>query len=189
MLADWLYYVFGTILLLANLAAWSGNLCRLPGNWIIAANSTLFLSFFPEKENGLGLSWFTVCMLFMLAALGDSIGYAMKRHHFMPAKSQRPVGGILAGAGIGSLFGGMVGLVIPVVGTLIAILGSVGGAAGGAYLGTLITDLRHPPQAGSTADSQKDHFLGLTPDQLKLVPRLLIGGLMVVMGMFATFAG
>ena len=185
MSSDWLYYVFGLILMVANATAWMGTFYGLPGNWIIVANSTLFVLFFPDKPNGLGFGWFTVALLAMLAILGESVAHAVERQRDNPESSGRSLRGILTGAGAGSLAGGLMGLLIPVIGPLVSILGSMGGAAGGAYLGTLWSEQtreQKQPVLQSRVVEQ------LRP-QIRTIPLLIAGAMMWLFATFGSFSG
>lgn len=186
-MSDWLYYLFAILLCVANLVAWLGVWYRLPGQWVMVANCTLYMAFFPSKLNGLGYGWFTIGLLILLATLGDSISYAMKRHHLTTNQNpQRPLKGIITGAGLGSLGGALLGFTVPIIGYLIALLGAIGGAAGGAYLGAMITEsgyLKTEP-----AQPQKLPF-GMQIDSFKIIPRLIAAGLIWLIATYGSFLG
>lgn len=191
MLGDWIYYPAAILLLVSNLASWAGNFYRLQGNWLIVANSTLFLCLLPQTDSGLGVSWFSICLIIALAILGDAFNYASKRHRIFSAEANPPVRQrVLVGAGIGSLTCVLAGMSVPIIGSLLAVVGAVGGAAGGAWLGAIIS----PHQVTQMDETSKDisvarsipqptlKFLTrfLTEQQIRLVPKLLAGLLMVI---------
>lgn len=183
---DWLYYVLGFVLIVVNMLAAAGNLLGWPANWAICVATAIYAFGLPLQESGLGVSWFTVLLLVMLAGLGESLTFAVKKHQFQPPKQRRPVKGILAGAGVGSLLGVILGLAIPVIGSLLAILGSVGGAAIGAFLGTVATDLwGRPVQSESVSEQQL--LWGMTRDNVLALPRTVTGGLMWLVATYAVF--
>lgn len=180
MLADWLSLPFGILLFVANVTAWCGTFYRLPGNWIIVANSTLYLAFFGAKANGGGFGWFLISLLVVLAALGDSLTFATRKFHWLPPRDEFPgLKRVLLGAGSGSFLGAVLGLAVPVVGPLLSIVGAVGGAAGGAWLGTLLAS-RVPALPQTWTAGGAPPFLGLSEQTARLIPRLLVGAIMTL---------
>ncbi len=182
MFGEWIYYPAAIVLLFANLAGWSGNFYRLPGNWIIVANSTLAMFLLPATASGLGLGWFSICLIVALAFLGDSFNYASKRHRIFSSHASGPVRQrVLVGAGMGSLTCVLAGMTVPVVGTFLAVLGAVGGAAGGAWLGSVISP-RQKNESSTQAIVPPIPFLSrfLTDQQLVTIPRIIAGLLMIV---------
>lgn len=187
MLGDWIYYPAAIVLLFANLAGWSGNFYRLPGNWIIVANSTLAMFLLPTTASGLGLGWFSNCLIVALAFLGDSFNYASKRHRIFSSHASAPVRQrVLVGAGMGSLTCVLAGMTVPVIGSFLAVLGAVGGAAGGAWLGSVISPRLHDGSEekgnGKKKTSPPTPALSrfLTDQQLVMIPRIVAGLLMIV---------
>ncbi len=212
MFGDWIYYPVAVVLLLANVASWAGTFYRLPGNWIVVANSVLVMCLLPQRQSGLGLGWFSICLLIVLAILGDSFNYASKRHQIFSPQASEPVRQrVLVGAGIGSLTCLLAGMAVPVIGSLLAVLGAVGGAAGGAWLGSVISprqNLMHQEVSQEGLDQQRLAEQGpsllklaaqraglitpspgpniLSDDQRKLIPRLLVGAIMVTIAGYAS---
>ncbi len=182
MLGDWIYYPAAIVLLLANLAGWSGNFYRLPGNWIIVANSTLAMLLLPTTASGLGLGWFSICLTVSLAFLGDSFNYASKRHRIFSSHASGPVRQrVLVGAGMGSLTCVLAGMTVPVIGSFLAVLGAVGGAAGGAWLGSVISPRLHETdRTKTTAPPTPTLSRFLTDQQLVTIPRIVAGLLMII---------
>lgn len=135
--ADWIYYVCGLVLLLANCACWAATFFTLPGNWVIVALAALFAYFLPEQPSGLGMSWWAVGALALLAGIGELLEFsAGAAGAAKEGASRRSMALSLVGAAVGSILGAIVGVPIPIVGPIFAALG--GGAAGafaGAYLG------------------------------------------------------
>lgn len=189
MFGDWIYYPAIILLLVANLASWAGNFYRLQGNWLIVANSTLFLCLLPPTELGLGVSWFSICLIIALAVLGDAFNYASKRHQIFSAEANPPVRQrVLVGAGIGSLTCVLAGMSVPIIGSLLAVIGAVGGAAGGAWLGAVIspyqqsfhTELSKTSPLTSSQPAHKRLSRFLTDQQIRLIPKLLAGFMMMI---------
>ncbi len=141
---DWAYYLANVALLASQLASWSGNVCRLPANWILVANAALYASFFPAKLNGLGFGYGSVLFFMILAILGESLAFAGRQRRKL-AETNRLAGleNTMLGAGAGSLLGAMVLFWIPLIGPFLALVGAVTGAAGGAYVGTLYSRSRY----------------------------------------------
>ncbi len=135
--ATWIYWLCCILLLLANVACWVATFFTLPGNWVIVALAALFAFFLPEQENGLGISWWAVGGLALLAGIGELLEFAAgAAGAAKQGASRRSMALSLVGAAVGSIGGAIVGVPIPIVGPIIAALG--GGAAGafaGAYLG------------------------------------------------------
>jgi len=196
---DWLYYLFGFLLVIANAIAWAGNGTRLPGNWVMTANCALYMAFFPAKVNGLSFGWFTVVLLAMMAALADSLAFAVKRKLLFTGPAGRPSRRVLAGAGIGSLLGALLGWMVPVIGSLVAIPGSIGGAASGAYLGTMLGKRKETNNTANNNDMEDDSDspapleqklpFGWTDDTVRTAVRLFVGALILLLATFGTFAG
>ncbi|WP_145196316.1 hypothetical protein [Thalassoglobus polymorphus] len=212
MFGDWIYYPVAVVLLLANVASWAGTFYRLPGNWIVVANSVLVMCLLPQRQSGLGLGWFSICLLIVLAILGDSFNYASKRHQIFSPQASEPVRQrVLVGAGIGSLTCLLAGMAVPVIGSLLAVLGAVGGAAGGAWLGSVISPRQNGThqelnqeglsQAAVTQQgpgllklvAQRAGLIAPSPgakilsdEQRKLIPRLVVGAVMVAIAAYAS---
>jgi uncharacterized protein len=124
------------LFVLAVLTFWLMNLLGLPGNWMIAATTALYVWLVPQDDNGT-LRWLAVAVVVTLALLGELVELAAS------AASVKKVGGSRRGAILalfGSLAGAMtglfVGLPIPVVGSVIAAILFAGvGALSGAMIG------------------------------------------------------
>ncbi len=134
--ADWVYYLWALLLVLASCAAWLTTLVTLPGNWFIAGFAALFAWLIPA-DAGRGVTWTTVAVLLALAVLGEVIEFgAGAAGAAKQGASKRGVALSMVGAVVGSVLGLMAGAPIPIVGSFVMAL--VGGAAGaffGAYLG------------------------------------------------------
>lgn len=136
--AFWVYWLGGMLLLLlANAACWIATCFNLPGNWGIVALAALFAVLLPEQENGLGMSWWAVGVLAVLAGLGELLELiAGAAGAAKLGASRRSIVLSMFGAMLGSIVGAVIGVPVPIVGPIIAALG--GGALGafaGAYLG------------------------------------------------------
>jgi uncharacterized protein YqgC (DUF456 family) len=134
---DWVYWLGSLLLLLANIACWLATLFMLPGNWGIVVLAALFALLLPEQENGLGMSWWAVGGLAVLAGVGEVLELvAGAAGASKQGASRRSLVLSMCGAMVGSIVGAFVGLPVPIVGPIIAALGGGAlGAFGGAYLG------------------------------------------------------
>ncbi|MEW4487958.1 hypothetical protein AB1L42_07725 [Thalassoglobus sp. JC818] len=186
-MSDWIYYLSAIVLLIANLIAWAGIFYRLAGHWIIFANCLLFMSLLPARPSGLGLGWFAICLIGLLAVLGDSFNFAIRRHSlFRATKDMTSRSRILVGAGLGSLTCVIAGMAVPIVGSMLAVLGAVAGAAGGAWLGSVITPKAPLRESAEPIESRLlTRFL--TEEQIKILPRVVCGGLMLLIAFSSTF--
>ena len=184
MLPDWAYYLSGLGLIVVNVAIWAGNVCRLPGNWMLVAFAALYASFFPARPNGLGFGYWSVAFLATLALLGESLAYAA-RHRQRLARQNQLAGleNTVLGAGSGGLFGALMLLWIPLIGTILALLGAITGAAAGAYLGTLYSRRRYRETA---SPPQMNHQV---TQGLELISRLVVGAVMVLIVTYSSFMG
>lgn len=133
----WVYWLGGILLLLANVACWAATFFTLPGNWGIVALAVLCAVLLPEQESGLGMSWWAVGGLVLLAGLGEILELiAGAAGAAKLGASRRSIVLSMVGAVTGSIVGALVGVPVPFAGPIIAALG--GGALGafaGAYLG------------------------------------------------------
>ncbi len=132
----WIYYLWAVLLLVASAASWLLTLVTLPGNWLIAAAAALFAWLIPE-EAGQGVTWTTVGVLLVLAAIGEVVEFvAGAAGAARQGASRRAMALSLVGAFVGSLAGLAIGAPIPLVGSLVmAVVGGSVGAFAGAYLG------------------------------------------------------
>ncbi len=135
--ADWIYWVCLSLLLLANVACWAVSFFMLPGNWVMVGLAAGCAFFLPEQEGGLGISWWAVLVLALLAGLGELIEFAAgAAGAAKEGASRRAMILSLVGAIIGSICGAIIGVpIIPVVGSVVFALG---GAAAGAFLGAFL---------------------------------------------------
>ncbi len=129
-------YFYATILLIANLLAWSATIFMAPGNWIMVALAATYAWFLPETETP-HLSWTIVGISFILAIVGEIVEFsAGAAGAAKQGGSKRGAIFSIVGTIVGSIAGAILGLPIPVMGSAIA--GIAGGAIGafvGAYLG------------------------------------------------------
>lgn len=135
---DWVYYVGGVLLLIANLGALFSNLFMLPGNWLIVAFAAVAAYFLPEQPgSGLGFGWALVAVLFGLGLLGEIVetfGSASKAK-LHGASRRSMVLSILFGM-LGAAVGGVIGAPLgPLVGVALILVGALAGAFAGTYAG------------------------------------------------------
>lgn len=135
---DWVYYVSGILLLVANLGSWIGTLFMLPGNWMIVGFAALYAYFLPEQpESGLGFGWAFVAILGGMALLGEFLeffGSASKAKQY-GASRRSMVLSILVGM-LGAAVGGVIGAPLgPLGGVALILVGAAVGAFVGTYLG------------------------------------------------------
>ena len=170
-----IYYIWAVLLILACAGAWCLTLFTLPGNWLIVALAAAFAWFYHSPAT-LGLSWWVVVGLVVLAGLGEFVEFvAGAAGAAKQGGSRRGMILSVAGAAIGSIAGAIVGVPIPVVGPIVAALG---GAAAGAFCGAYI---------GESWKGEKNHSETLAVSKAALVGRILgtvgklaIGAVMVV---------
>ena len=131
-----MYFIWASLLILANALAWISNALTAPGNWLIVVFTALFAWFFPG-DGERGIAWTTVGVLAAIAAIGEAVEFAAgaavagKR-----GGSRRGMALAVAGTLIGSIAGAFVTLPIPIIGPVIgAIFGGAAGAFTGAWIG------------------------------------------------------
>ena len=130
-----MYYLWATLLILANALAWLSNVVTIPGNWVLVALTALFAWFFPENGEP-GVSWWTIGILIALALLGELIEFAAgAAGAARRGASFRGMALAVLGALVGSISGALVTLPIPLAPLVGALLGGAGGAFAGAYIG------------------------------------------------------
>lgn len=187
---DWAYYLANFALLVSQLAIWTGNLCRLPANWILVANSALYSSFFVGKLNGLGFGYGSVLFFMTLAVLGESLAYAA-RHRRNLAQQSRLAGleNTLLGAGTGSLLGAISLFWIPLIGPFLSLIGAVTGAAGGAYVGTLYSRSQFESLVASPPEIDPPRNDSRMTNVLELAARTVTGALIVLLSCYSSFSG
>ena len=131
----WMYYVWASLLIVANAVALAATLIGLPGNWMMAAGAVLFAFLFHDAPTS--ISWTTVGIVVTFAVVGEllelvaGVAGAAKQ-----GASRCALALSLAGTMMGSIAGAFVAVPIPIVGPVIGVLG--GGALGafaGAWLG------------------------------------------------------
>jgi len=133
-----LYYLWASLLILANGSAWLSNSLSLPGNWLIVALTAVF-AFFYSGQPGPGVGWGTVLVLIILAILGEVIEFlagallAGKR-----GGSRRGMMLAVLGTFLGSIGGAFISLPVPIIGPIVgALAGGAAGAFGGAWVGEI----------------------------------------------------
>ena len=126
-------FVWASLLLLLNLAAWMLNLVSLPGNWLVLLFAVVYFVLLRDVPTGPHLSWWGIGLAAAFAVLGELWEFFASAAGATKKGGSRR-GAVLAIAGSigGSLVGAFVGVPIPVIGPLI---GAVGGGALGAFLG------------------------------------------------------
>lgn len=131
-----IYYIWVTLLVLANGIAWVATLFALPGTWGMVVMTALFAWLVPIND-GRGVSWMTVAVVAGLAGLGEVIEIAAGAVGAAKlGSSKRAMILAVVGTIVGSLCGAMIALPIPLVGPILGALGGGAfGAFGGAFLG------------------------------------------------------
>lgn len=167
-------YLLASLLLLANLAAWTSTLFTLPGNWVIVLFAVLYAWLLPERFDP-RLGWWVVGASVVLAIIGEGVELlAGAAGAAKQGGSRRGMVLSLLGAIVGSVAGAAIGAPVPIVGLLIGALG--GGAIGaflGAYLGELWAGRKHIERVEIGAGAVAGRLLGT-------VGKLAIGVVMVV---------
>lgn len=133
-----MYFVWASLLVISNLAAWLSNALSLPGNWLIVVFTACFAWLVPDAQQH-GIGWPTVALLVVIAAIGEvvelvaSAAVAGKR-----GGSRRGMVMAIAGTVLGSILGAVIAVPIPIVGSVVgAIIGGASGAFAGAWLGEI----------------------------------------------------
>ena len=173
---DWVYHLFGIVLVIAHVASWVATLFLLPGNWIIVAVMALVAIFLPEADTRtLGVGWGEVITLAGLAGVGELAEFVSGAAGAKKVgASRRSVALSLIGAVGGSILGAAIGLPVPVVGSVVAALvGGSAGAFGGAYLGEAWKGREHDERVTAGRVAAVGRLLGT-------VGKLVIGLIMVV---------
>jgi uncharacterized protein YqgC (DUF456 family) len=132
------YFVWASLLVIANLVAWLSNALSLPGNWLIVGFTACFAWLVPDGQHH-GIAWTTVALLAVIAAIGEVVemfagaAVAGKR-----GGSRRGMVMAIAGTLVGSVLGAVIALPIPIVGSVMgAVVGGASGAFAGAWLGEI----------------------------------------------------
>ena len=188
MVSEWGYCVAGLILFAANVAAWAGLFYRLPGHWVITAQSALCAHFFPNTSSGLGLGWGTITILFLLASSAELAVYATRRRNDLWQK-YRISAETIAGAALGAVLGALLGLFLPLIGPLLTAIAAVGGAALGSGIGTFREAARAARgQVASTGPVDLVREARRTA-VLEIASQVAIGLTMLLLVSGASFAG
>ncbi|MBW3542138.1 MAG: DUF456 domain-containing protein [Planctomycetes bacterium] len=167
-------YVWATLLLLANLAAWVSSVFTLPGNWLMLVFTALYAWLLPAGIHP-RVSWIVVAVALGLAILGEIVEFvAGAAGAARQGASRRGVVLSIVGAVVGSIAGAVFALPIPIVGPLIgAVAGGAVGAFAGAYLG----------ESGSTRTHAERFAIGrgaLLGRLLGTAGKLALGAVMLV---------
>lgn len=131
------YLLAGLGLVFANVMAWIATWFGLPGTWVIVAVTALVCHFFPSRGGTMGLDWWSVGVLAVLAVIGEfwETGAAAASARKAGATRRGATYGLIGGV-VGGFVGGIVGAPVPIVGSIIAaLLGAAGGAFAGAWYG------------------------------------------------------
>jgi uncharacterized protein YqgC (DUF456 family) len=130
--------LWATLFILAVLVFWATNLIGLPGNWLIAATTALYVWLTRTPESGV-IGWWIVGVVIALAVFGEIVELAASSVGVKRAGGARRSSVLaLLGSIVGAIVGVIVGVPIPVVGSVIAALAFGGiGAFAGAWIGEL----------------------------------------------------
>lgn len=172
---DWVYWVCLTLMLLANVGCWAASFFMLPGNWVMVGLAALCAFLLPEQDGGLGVSWWAVLVLAVLAGLGELIEFAAgAAGAAKEGASRRAMILSLLGAVVGSVAGAVIGIPIPFVGPIVAALG---GAAAGAFAGAYLGETWKGRTSEERMNVSKGALIGRL---LGTVGKLMVGSVMVV---------
>jgi uncharacterized protein YqgC (DUF456 family) len=170
--AEWLYYLWVLLLVIANALAWATNLFSLPGNWIIVALTAWFAFALPVHD-GRGISWWIVAVVVVLAIVGEIIEFfAGAAGAASQGASRRSVVLALVGTLVGSIAGAIVGLPITLVGSVLAALG---GGAAGAFIGAYAGEISKGRTAQHSAAVGQGALIGRL---IGTLGKLIVGGVM-----------
>lgn len=176
-----MYYIWGLLLVLANLSAWLSNALSLPGNWLILACTALFAWIFP-KVPGPGIGWTTVGILAGLAVLGELLEFlAGAAVAGQRGGSRRGMVLAIVGTIVGSFSGALVSLPIPLLGPVI---GALAGGALGAFIGAWIGEIWKGRSWQEGLDIGKGAVIGRL---LGTAGKLILGALMVAIAAVDAF--
>ncbi len=174
-------FFWALFFVLTVLGFWLLNLLGLPGNWMIAAATAVYVWLIPEQGSS-NLRWIAVAIVTGLALLGELVELAAS------AASVKRVGGsrrgaILAlfGSVAGAMTGLFVGLPIPIIGSVIAAILFAGvGALFGAMLGETM-------KGRSLADSWKVGHAAFWGRLFGTAAKALIGAVMAGVAIAVVF--
>ncbi len=178
---DWLYYIWATLLLLLNAAAWSSSLLTLPGNWIMVVLTALFAYLIPVQD-GRGISWTIVLVALCLAVIGElievSAGAATAVKH---GSSRRAAFLAIAGAVVGGVTGAILLLPVFLFG---AIVGAVGGGSLGAFSGAYLGEMWKGKERGESIAIGKAAMFGHV---FGMFGKLVVGAILLVVVTVGSF--
>ena len=149
-----IYYIWVTLLVLANGIAWVATLFALPGTWGMVVMTALFAWLVPIND-GQGVSWMTVAVVAGLAGLGEVIEIAAGAVGAAKlGSSKRAMILAVVGTIVGSLCGAMIALPIPLVGPILGALG--GGQPAVGRMGSRVGVVLHMQgESGSASTRQR----------------------------------
>jgi uncharacterized protein YqgC (DUF456 family) len=169
-----MYFVWVTLLAVANAGGWLANSFGLPGNWLIVAFTAVFAYFVPE-DAGRGITGTGVSALVGLALVGEGLEFfAGALGVSTKGGSRRGVLMAIAGTIVGSLLGAVVASPIPIIGPII---GALGGGAAGAFAGAWIGEIWKGKSLHEGFEIGKGALLGRI---LGTTGKLIVGALMIV---------
>jgi uncharacterized protein YqgC (DUF456 family) len=167
-------YLWATLLLIANLAAWVSTVFTLPGNWLMLLFGAAYAYLLPLEMHP-RVSWIVVAVALGLAIVGEVVEFlAGAAGAARKGASRRGVVLSIVGAVLGSLVGAVLAMPVPIIGPLIGALG--GGAVGafaGAYLGESGTTRTHAERFAIGKGALVGRLLGTAG-------KLAIGAMMLV---------
>ena len=136
--AAWISIAAVVLLAGALLAGWTMTLLGLPGNWLMATSTAIFVVSVPASY-AVAIGWPVVAANFALAAVGEVLETTAGAAGTMRAGgSRRAAYAALIGSLVGGLIGVFVGMPLPIVGPLVAAVVLSGcGALAGAVLAEL----------------------------------------------------
>ena len=164
---------FALLLILVLLVCWAITLLGLPGNWLMVAATAVYAYLTPAQSPA-ALSWRTVVVLLVLAALGEVVELMSGAMGAARGGGSR-WGAVLAllGSILGSLVGIIVGLPVPLVGSILA---AVLFAALAAMTGAIVGEILVGRNMDATWQIAKLAFWGRLAGTLG---KLLLGAMMV----------
>jgi uncharacterized protein YqgC (DUF456 family) len=125
-------YVYAVLLFVVVAIAWGATLLGIPGNWLIALATGVYVLLIPA-DSPFVIGWTAVAALVLLAAMGEVVEFvAGALGVAREGGSKRGAALALAGSIVGGIVGLFVGLPIPVLGPVLAALlfASLGALAG-----------------------------------------------------------
>jgi uncharacterized protein YqgC (DUF456 family) len=167
-------YLWASLLLVANGAAWASTLFMVPGNWLIVLFAALYVWLLPAGYDP-RVSWYAVGAALLLAVVGEVIEFTAG------AAGAKKVGGsrrgmalAMVGAIAGSIGGAALAAPLPVVGPIIgALVGGMAGTFAGAYAGEAWAGKLHADRVGVGRGAAIGRLLGTAG-------KLFVGLVMIV---------